>query len=205
MTTAPTVFAAQPVALQYNPKSNISEGLNLNDNLKISEFATDNLTDTTLPVSIDDIVYTASKADDNTVRYEATASVTFHLSASSKASRTINSSTALGDVKALLSINYEYRGKDEIKVNKVSGYWEPSNSNIYINSREVHYGDGGGNKAHKYPVSNGFSYSTGWSWVEYKPPVAEANSGARAFSSAIVAASGISPHTLELTVIPKEP
>ena len=107
-----------------------------------------------------------------------------------------------GDVKASISIHYDRRN-DEIRVNKVSGFWEPSNSQIFLNNREVIYGDGVpvvGKHDTKYPNENTFDYPTGWGWVLYYPAVPDALSGARAFSSAVVNVSGMSPHTIQVFV-----
>lgn len=68
------------------------------------------------------------------------------------------------DVKAIITITYDRSG-GKIRVTKVSGSWVPLVSQIFINSREIHYGDGvplGGHSDHQYPTTNTFSYTTGW-------------------------------------------
>ena len=74
----------------------------------------------------------------------------------------------------------------------------------FFNRREVDYGDGApflsSHSAHQYPTSNSFNYSTGWGWVTYYPASADAMSGARAFTSASVEISGMTPHTIEVFV-----
>ena len=107
------------------------------------------------------------------------------------------------DVKATVKISYDRSG-DKIRVNSVSGGWVPSNSLLRVYNREVDYGDGApflsSHSAHQYPTSNSFNYSTGWGWVTYYPASADAMSGARAFTSASVEISGMTPHTIEVFV-----
>lgn len=113
-----------------------------------------------------------------------------------------DTSTTENGVVATISINYDRSG-DDIRVNKVDGSWTPSSDWVYLNNREVHYGDGvpfGGHSDHKYPTTNSFSYTTGWGWVQWYPASATAMSGARAFSSAIVGISGMAHYTVEVFV-----
>ena len=62
----------------------------------------------------------------------------------------------------------------------------------FFNRREVDYGDGApflsSHSAHQYR------------WVTYYPASADAMSGARAFTSASVEISGMTPHTIEVFV-----
>lgn len=64
------------------------------------------------------------------------------------------------------------------------------------------YGDGApfSHSAHKYPTSNYFSYTTGWGWVNWYPASQDAMTGARAFTSATVSVTGMTPHTIEVFV-----
>lgn len=106
------------------------------------------------------------------------------------------------DAAATISINYDRAG-DKIRVNRVYGSWSSSNNQIYFNNREVHYGDGDlyyGHSEHKYPSNNSFSYTTGWPYVTHYPANTTLGTGARAFSSATVGISGMTPHTIEVVV-----
>lgn len=115
----------------------------------------------------------------------------------------VDTSTTTTDVTASISINYD-RQNDKIRVNQVYGSWKPEVSLIEISERQVDYGDGawiGGHSAHQYPTSNTFSYTTGWSWVDWYPNLPDAATGARAFSSATVSVTGMSgSHTIEVFV-----
>ena len=128
--------------------------------------------------------------------------IDFRLPHSSTAPLNSDSSSTETDVKATITITYDRSG-DKIRVTKVSGSWVPSTSQIFLNNREVHYGDGvpfGGHSAHQYPTNNTFSYTTGWGWVDWYPASSDGFSGARAYSSAVVQASGMASHTIEAFV-----
>lgn len=134
--------------------------------------------------------------------YVAEATANFKLPSSGIKPLYTDTSTTENGVVATLSIHYDRSG-DDIRVNKVDGSWTPSSDWVYLNNREVHYGDGvplGGNYAHQYPTTNSFSYTTGWGWVQWYPASATAMSGARAFSSAIVGISGMAHYTVEVFV-----
>ena len=114
------------------------------------------------------------------------------------------SDTAISDTDVTSTIKIDYtRVEDKIRVNKVSGSWVPASSLMHIYDREVHYGDGApsGHVAHKYPTTNSFSYTTGWSYVIWYPASSDAMTGARAYSRAMVEVSGMgTPHSLEVFV-----
>lgn len=99
-----------------------------------------------------------------------------------------------GDVSAHLNLNYDYdQSQETIRINRLSGYWNPSNQFILIDSRVTGCHDGrpiGGKSLTKYPTSNTFSYSTGWGYVPWYP-VDDETSGPRAYSDARVIVPGM--------------
>lgn len=99
-----------------------------------------------------------------------------------------------GDVSANLSLNYDYdQSQGTIRINRLYGYWVPSNQFIMVDSRATGCHDGrpvGGKSLTKYPSSNSFSYSTGWGYVTYYPPE-NLFSGPRAYSDARIIVPGM--------------
>lgn len=172
-------------------------------NFEIGAVMVDQETGEKTPVDVEYKITPISKfanTDEQTCIAEVTAN--FKLPTPEIAPLLSDTSTSESDVKASISIHYDRRN-DEIRVNKVSGFWEPSNSQIFLNNREVIYGDGVpvvGKHDKKNPTTNTFEYPTGWGWVLYYPAAPDALSGARAFSSAVVNVSGMSPHTIEVFV-----
>lgn len=98
------------------------------------------------------------------------------------------------DVKAVLTINYDYsRSDDKIRINSFSGSWTPENKYILVDNRVTGCTDGRlipiAKSITKYPTSNTFYYSTGWGYVEYYP--VSDYSGPRAYSEARVIIPGM--------------
>ena len=175
--------------------------------VKISAVMTNNETGERIPVEVEQIVLpqvrTFLEAEGS--NQDVTANAVFKIPTELNP-RFTDTSITTTDVTASISINYDRQG-EKIRVNRVYGSWQPATSMIEISNRRVDYGDGvpGGEKGHKNPTSNTFSYTTGWGWVNWYPAVPDAYSGARAFSSALVSVSGMSgSHTIEVFVTPNQ-
>lgn len=162
---------------------------------------TDEATGEKTSMPVNSITSQTSENSEDSFTEEAIATFSFPQTGMQK--RYSDTSITETDVKATVKINYDRSG-DKIRVNSVSGGWVPSSTSIRIYNREVDYGDGApfgaSNSAHQYPTANSFSYTTGWGWVTYYPASSDAMSGARAFTSASVEITGMSPHTIEVFV-----
>ncbi|MCR4830464.1 MAG: hypothetical protein K5883_03325 [Pseudobutyrivibrio sp.] len=185
-----TAFAADMNEIEANNE----------ENLQSIVLITDSITGEKMIVPTENINSSIEVMDDNS--YTKKTEITFSIPQTGIPPLATGTSVTETDVKATISINYDRAG-EKVRVNSVSGSWEPSSSHIFMTNREVHYGDGSaikGHSDHKYPNKNSFSYKTGWGWVDWYPNVVEAGSGARAYSSATVNVSGMTPHTIEAFV-----
>lgn len=196
LVSAILIFSSLPVLAAPNEFNNTTDSHFSN----ISAVITDDITGETIIISPQKISNHISINDGNSITEEATA--TFTLPTPGIIPFYSDTSITETDVEATVKINYDRSGR-KIRVNGVSGSWVPSLSLINISNREVHYGDGApfSHSAHKYPTSNYFSYTTGWGWVNWYPASQDAMTGARAFTSATVSVTGMTPHTIEVFVI----
>lgn len=155
-----------------------------------------------MPVEVELTIFREARKNLEDSNQDITASAIFKIPTGLKPKYT-DTATTTTDVEATISMNYDRQG-EKIRVNKIYGAWKPATSMIQLSNREVIYGDGVpvvGKSDHKYPVSNSFSYTTGWGWVDFYPSSTGTLSGARAYSSAKVSVSGMSgSHMIEVYV-----
>ena len=101
---------------------------------------------------------------------------------------------------SLRHLNYYTDGQpDEIRLNEISGNWQPSDGMYIIQNRSVgaHSGQPLGSSLNEVPSGNTFSYPTNFGFNDF---IYETNSLPRAWSSADVTVSGMSgtSYTIEV-------
>jgi hypothetical protein len=120
--------------------------------------------------------------------------------ASSRASN--SGSTTQQGITAYLTVTYDFRSSDSIKLSKVNGSWSRSSTLYVLSNRQVVAQVAsvlsGPNKSW-YPTSNTFSYDTGFSYSQYYPSGLVSFTGGRSFVTVYISGMGGSA-TVQLNV-----
>ena len=121
----------------------------------------------------------------------------------SDASRASNSgSTTQQGITAYLTVTYDFRSSDSVKLSRVNGSWSRSSTLYVLSNRQVVAQVASvlsGPSKTWYPTSNTFSYDTGFGYSQYYPSGVVSFTGGRSFVTVYISGMGGSA-TVQLNV-----